>query len=399
MGSFRTTCLGAATILSGLALGVSSTGVRADADAIRIGMTGPLSGPSEQLGRGVRAGIEAYFGLVNERGGVHGKKLALVALDDAYEPGKTGPNMRKLIDEERVFAVLGNPGTPTAAVAVPIAIEKHVPLFGAFTGAALLRKTPPDRYVVNFRASYGQETAEIVRGLIDELGIAPEEIAFFTQNDAYGDAGHKGAVAALKARGFAAADRLPHGRYPRNTVDVEAGLSRILDPAVHPRAVVMVGAYKPCAKFIKLAKQHGLKALFVNVSFVLGDQLRRELGNHAEDVVVTQVVPAYDSDLPVVREYRERVKGDDVGFVSLEGFIAAKAFVAALAQAGPGASAEGVIDALERGAPIDLGLEAPARLSKERHQLSDRVWPTVIHRGRFASLASWTELKSAVSSK
>ncbi len=392
MGSFRTTCLGAAVA----ALGLTVAPAGAEPGELRVGMSAPLSGPVEQLGRGVQTGIEAYFGMINEHGGVHGRRLSLVTLDDAYEPGKTGPNMRKLIDDEHVFAVLGNPGTPTAAVAVPIANEKRVPLFAAFTGAALLRKDPPDRYVVNFRASYAQETAEIVRGLIDELGLSPDEIAFFTQNDAYGDAGHQGAVAALRARGFAAADRLPHGRYPRNTVDVEAGLSRILDPAVHPRAVVMVGAYKPCAKFIKLAKHHGLKALFVNVSFVLGDQLRRELGSSAEDVVVTQVVPALDSDLPVVKEYRARVKGDDLGFVSLEGFIAAKAFVAALEQAGANASGDALIDALERGAPLDLGLDAPAALSKERHQLSDRVWPTVVHHGRFASLTSWSDLKAAV---
>lgn len=396
MSSLRAPCLAA---LAAFVVGIAAPHARAQEGEIRVGMSGPLSGPAEQLGRGARAGIEGYFALVNERGGVHGKKLSLVALDDGSEPERTGPNMRRLIDDERVFAVLGNPGTPTARAAIAIASERRVPLFGALTGAPLLRKTPPDRYVINFRASYAQETAEIVRGLIDELGLSPGEIAFFTQDDAYGDAGHAGAVAALRARGYAAADRLPHGRYPRNTVDVEAGLARILDPAVRPRAVVMVGAYKPCARFIKLAKQSGLRALFVSVSSALADQLRRELGSHGEDVVVTQVVPALDSDLPVVRAYRGRVKGGDVGFASLEGFIAARAFVSALEQAGPGASAEAVIDLLEGGAPIDLGLEAPAQLSKLHHQLSDRVWPTVIHRGRIASVGSWSALKPAVPAK
>jgi len=141
-------------------------------------MVTALSGPAQALGTNMRRGVEAYFALGNKRGGVHGRPLELVVRDDGYEPGKTGPAMRSLIDDEHVFTVLGNVGTPTAVVAVPIANEKHVPLFGAYTGAAVLRKSPPDRYVVNYRASYAEETAEMVRGLTQELGIAPSEIAF-----------------------------------------------------------------------------------------------------------------------------------------------------------------------------------------------------------------------------
>ncbi len=116
----------------------------------RIGMSAAFSGPAEALGNGMRSGIEGCFKHVNERGGVHGRPLELIPLDDAYEPSKTAPNMRRLIDQEDVFAVIGNVGTPTAAVAVPIANEKSIPLFGAFTGAGLLRKNPPDRYVINY---------------------------------------------------------------------------------------------------------------------------------------------------------------------------------------------------------------------------------------------------------
>src|SRR5262249_29366812 len=125
----------------------------ARADELKIGMSGALTGPAQALGQGMKAGIEAYFARVNAAGGVAGHMLRLVALDDGYEPARAGANVRKLIEVERVFAILGNPGTPTAAVAVPIAVEHKVPFFGAFTGAGLLRKTPPDRYVINFRAS------------------------------------------------------------------------------------------------------------------------------------------------------------------------------------------------------------------------------------------------------
>jgi ABC-type branched-subunit amino acid transport system substrate-binding protein len=359
----------------------------------RIGMSAAFSGPARELGEGMRKGIESYFAHVNKAGGVLGKKLALIALDDAYEPARTGPNMRRLIDDEQVFAVLGNPGTPTATVAVPIANEKRVPFFGAFSGAGLLRKTPPDRYVVNLRASYAQETAEMIDGLVNELGLRPDQLAFFTQNDAYGDSGYNGAIAALKRLGYQDAERLPHARYPRNTLDVEAGLSRLLDPSINPRAIIMIGASKPCAKLIRLAKQHGLQTLFVNVSFVLGDALNRELGPDGENVVVTQVVPAYDSDLPVVREYRAAIAAEDISFISLEGFIAAKAMVEGLKRSGPNPTRELFIDTLERGPALDLGLGETHPLSKTRHQISDRVWPTVIKHGRFEQLDNWSQLK------
>jgi len=371
---------------------VAAAATAASADEIKVGMSGALTGPAQALGKGMKAGIEAYFARVNAAGGVAGKTLRLVALDDGYEPRNAGANMHKLIDEEKVFAVLGNPGTPTAAVSVPIANEKHVPFFGAFTGAGLLRKTPPDRWVINFRASYAQETKEMVRGLTKDLGIKPEEIAFFTQNDAYGDAGYAGGIAALKEIGYADAERLPHARYARNTVDVENAVATLVDPTIHPRAVIMIGAYKPCAKFIKLSHRYGVKALFVNVSFVIGESLRAELGEAAEGVVVTQVVPPVDADLPAVREYRESIAEADMGFVSLEGYLAARAFVEGLRRAGANANADAFIDALETAGPLDLGLGQPLEVTHARHQLSNQVWPTVVDHGHFRAFRNWSEV-------
>jgi ABC-type branched-subunit amino acid transport system substrate-binding protein len=390
----RSSSFSTVSFYGALALGLATLSQPAraeDASQIKVGMSGALSGPAQTLGRHMKAGIEAYFTRVNSAGGVHGRMLRLIALDDGYEPARAGANVRKLIDEEHVFAILGNPGTPTAAVSVPIANERRVPFFGAFTGAGLLRKTPPDRYVLNFRASYAQETKEMVRGLTHDLGIKPEEIVFMTQNDAYGDAGYAGAVSALKAIGYADAERLTHARYPRNTVDVEDAVARVLDPTLHPRAVIMIGAYKPCAKFIRLTRKHGLRALYVNVSFVIGDSLRKELAKDAEGVIVTQVVPPLDAELPAVREYRESVAADSVGVVSLEGYLAARAFVEGLQRAGPNANADEFIRALETAGPLDLGLGNGLQFSPTRHQLSDQVWPTIVEGGGFRALQNWSE--------
>jgi ABC-type branched-subunit amino acid transport system substrate-binding protein len=358
---------------------------------LKIGMSTVLSGPAQGLGQGMRAGVEAYFSRVNKAGGIGGRRLELVAVDDQYEPSRAGPNVRALIDNDHVLAIVGNVGTPTAVVTVPIVNEKHVPLFGAFTGAGVLRKNPPDRYVFNVRASYADETAEMVRGLLEDRKLDPKDIGFFTQDDAYGDAGFSGAVKALEAHGFKNAEKLPHGRYTRNTLDVEDGLARLLDPRVHPKAVIMVGTYKPCAKFIRLAKKNGLTAIFANVSFVGSAELAKELGPDAEGVVITQVVPHWSGDLPILSEYRE--SGLEPSFVSLEGFLVGRAFTEVLRSAGDAPTPELFVDAAESGREFDLGLGGKQALSKTRHGFSSTVWPTVISRGEFKAFSNWKELK------
>jgi branched-chain amino acid transport system substrate-binding protein len=361
------------------------------APILKIGMSTALDGPAAGLGRGMRAGVEAYFERVNRAGGINGQRLELLALDDQYEPSRAGPNVRKLIDTEHVLAIVGNVGTPTAVVTVPIVNEKKVPLFGAFTGAGVLRKTPPDRYVFNVRASYADETAEMVRGLLEDRHLNPNDIGFFTQDDAYGDAGFAGAVKALEAHGFKSAENLPHGRYTRNTLDVEDGLAHLLDPRVNPKAVIMVGTYKPCAKFVTLARKNGLHAIFANVSFVGSADLLKELGKDAEGVVITQVVPHWSADFPILKEYRESRL--EPGFVSLEGFLVGRAFTEVLRAAGPNPTPELFVQAAESGTQFDLGVGKPQALSKTRHGFSSSVWPTVIVRGEFRAFSNWNELK------
>ncbi|HYX34757.1 MAG TPA: ABC transporter substrate-binding protein [Oligoflexus sp.] len=359
---------------------------------ITIGMTTVLSGPSHNLGDEMKRGVEAYFATVNEQGGIHGRKLRLDALDDGYEPARAAPNMRQLIDDKQVFAILGNVGTPTAVVSVPIAMEKKVPFFGALTGAGILRKNPPDRYVINFRASYAEETAAMVKGLVHDLGIKPEHIAFFTQNDAYGDAGYQASVKALHDIGFTRTAAMVHGRYQRNTVNVEDGLTRILDAKRQPKAIIMVGTYKACAKFIKLAKSEGLNALFLNVSFVGSESLMAELGPQGQGVIVTQVVPPLDSNMAVIEEYKKAIKPAKPSFISLEGYLAARSFAEGLRRAGRDLTREKFIDVLEASTDIDIGLGEKHSLSPTQHQISHAVWPTMITGNQFRSFR-WSDIR------
>jgi ABC-type branched-subunit amino acid transport system substrate-binding protein len=353
---------------------------------ITLGMSTALSGPAQSLGLGMKAGMEAYFTRINREGGLHRRELVLITMDDGYVPQAAAQNMVALIDEEKVLAVLGNVGTPTAKVTVPIATEKKTLLFGAFTGAGLLRPSPPNRYAINYRASYLQETAAMVRGLLAQ-GILPYQIAIFSQNDAYGDAGYAGVMRGLREAGYVHGYRLAHGRYERNTQDVAKGLLEILEAPIEPRAIIMIGAYAACAKFIRVARRALPDTIYLNVSFVGSNALKNTLGRDSEGVLVTQVVPHFASDLTLTEEYRrdleEFAPGTEPSFVSLEGYIVARIFVEGLRRAGPEVNRESIIDALLSIRNLDIGLGTPIHYTRESYQGSQMVWPTMIRNGRF----------------
>ncbi|SDL19790.1 amino acid/amide ABC transporter substrate-binding protein, HAAT family [Franzmannia pantelleriensis] len=361
---------------------------------LTFGLVAPLSGPAASLGNGMRQGIEAHFAEVNAAGGVHGAELTLLARDDQYEPLRAAPETRRLIEEDEMLAAIGNVGTPTAIVTIPLHNQYQTLLYGAFTGAGVLRRDPPDRHVINYRASYVQETAAMVEGLL-EAGIAPEEIAFFTQNDGFGDAGYIGGVRALASHGFEDAGQLAHGRFTRSTRNVHQALATILQAPVMPRAIIMVGTYGPVADFIREARQDLPETLFLNVSFVGSQALVDELGALAEDVIITQVVPPLDAELPGVVAYREALEAHGNGaspdFISLEGYLAAALFVKGLEAAGPAPDREALVDALLGLGEVDLGLGEPLRLGRGDHQASDAVWPTIIRDGGFEPV-DWSTL-------
>jgi ABC-type branched-subunit amino acid transport system substrate-binding protein len=356
---------------------------------IKLGMSTALSGPSKFLGIGIKDGIESYLARINKQGGVFGRQIKFITLDDGYVPEAAVRNMRILIDEEKVLAVIGNVGTPTAAVTIPIATEKKTLLFAPGTGAELVRQSPPNRYVINYRASYTQETAVMVKGIL-ESGILPHEIAIFSQNDSFGDDGYMGIIKSLQAAGYDLGHLLPHGRYERNTINVEQGLLTILEAPVRPKAIIMVGTYAACAKFIRIMKRVLPDTIYMNVSFVASTALKNVLGADGEGVIITQVVPHFDSNLQLTREYLKDLKSYDPeaepDFISLEGYIVARIFIEGLKRAGPDVDKETIIDALLSINNLDIGLGAPINYTNDNHQGSQKVWSTVIRDGRFESL-------------
>jgi len=353
---------------------------------LTLGMSSALTGPSKELGRQMKLGVETALNLVNDAGGIDGRRFTLIALDDGYEPARTKDTMRELVENRKVFAIIGNVGTPTAEVSVPYVLEKRVLFFGPFTGAGLLRREPPDRYVFNYRASYVEETAAVVKHLVEVRKIRPTQIAVFAQQDGYGDAGFAGVVRALRRYGRDQ-DQILRVGYKRNTLDIKDALDAIVKNQKQIRAIVMVPTYRPAARLIEKVKDLGLDVIFTNVSFVgssaLAEELRQLGPRYCSGVIVTQVVPPADSSATTIIKYRDALQhyfpGESPDFVSLEGYIATNVLMEGFRRAGKNLTTESLIDALEGIRNLDLGIGTPISFGPSEHQGSHKVWGTVLN--------------------
>jgi branched-chain amino acid transport system substrate-binding protein len=359
---------------------------------IRFGMSAPFSGSAKELGRQMKLGVESAFNVINEAGGVHGRQVKLVAVDDGYEPTRTAETMKQLYEKDQVFGIIGNVGTPTAAVALPFALKQRMMFFGAFTGANLLRRDPPDRYVFNFRASYAEETDAVVRYLVNVRRLRPEQIVVFAQQDAFGDAGFDGVAKAVRALRSGRDTEVLRLNYKRNTIDVDEAVAQLRKLRTPPRAVVMVATYRAAAKFIEKTRDINPPLIYTNVSFVGSTALAEELmllgPKYANGVIVTQVVPAVDSYSNVVLEYKTALSnyfpGEAPDYVSLEGYITANVMIEGLKRTGPLLDTERLVEGLESLRDLDLGLGTLVNFGRTEHQGIHKVWGTQLDaQGRY----------------
>ncbi|MCK4727720.1 MAG: ABC transporter substrate-binding protein, partial [Desulfobacterales bacterium] len=285
-------------------------------------------------------------------------------------------------------------GTPTSVKIIDIVEEAKIPLLGLFTGANALRE-PFKRYIINVRAPYYQETGAVVKHLIEDLGI--KKVAVFYQDDAYGLDGLEGARLGLKKYGLAP---VATGTYIRGTLNVEDGLNKIIPSGAE--AVIMIGTYDPCAKFIKLAKLKGFNPVFHNVSFVGADELAKKLGKEGEGVIITQVVPPPEERvlLPAAKDYARLLAKYYPHcmptFVGFEGFVNAKILVEGLRRAGRELSREGFIDAIDTLDRYFVGIGAKISFGPNDHQGLEQVYFTKIKDGKVSMFTDWKELKKSL---
>ncbi len=315
-------------------------------DKIIIGGVMDLEGRSRGLGQGMREGIVAA--LSGQK--VKGRSIEYVTLNDSYTPSKTIAATQDLVGRG-IFAMLGNVGTPTAKVSLPLLERSGIPAVGFFTGAGLLRPGKGD--VVNYRASYVQETAAVINAGLDS-GLKANEICAYVQNDAYGMAGIAGVKAALKSAGgskevIQKLDEIialggdnpfrnnvgPVGVYKRNTFSSRDGYNSLkaweTNAGVKCRLVVTVGAYASIANFIGYATMKGEEWIYSAVSFTGAENLKNALAEFGvkENIIVTQVVPPLNSKLQVVKDAR-KVLGSKLNYVNLEGYVVGRFLLEAL---------------------------------------------------------------------
>lgn len=342
-------------------------------DRVLFGQSAAFTGPAQRLGLDMRLGIQAAFNEANEAGGVHGRRLDLASLDDGYESDPAFTNTQQLIYQNQVFALIGAVGTPTSRASFLSASAAGTPFVAPFTGAEFLREAS-QRNIVNLRASYYQETEEMVERLIEDLGF--ERIAVFHQNDSFGQAGLEGVTRALERRGMAP---VATGHYERNTGATSGAVFHIVD--ADPEAVIMVGAYAPVAKTIQSVREQ-IDPVFMAVSFVGSAALSEALGPDGAGVYVTQVVPPPDDgNVPVVARYLAALSAFDPqaepSFVSLEGYLAGRLAIAGLEGCGRDLTHDCFLDAIRSEGSFDID-GFVLQYGPDDNQGSDAVFVTVL---------------------
>jgi ABC-type branched-subunit amino acid transport system substrate-binding protein len=359
---------------------------------VNVGMSADFSGPIAYIGNNMKIGVETYLNKINK---TSKHKFKLISYDDQYNPTIASSNVRKLIDEDNVIALLGNLGTPTANVVIPILTEKKIVLFGPYSGGNVLREKVNNDYVFNYRASYSQESYTITSNLL-KLGVRPQEIAIFTQNDTYGDSGYSGVVKAFREYGYKDIKKVAHGRYTRGSLNIENALSKMLDFDVDFKAIIMVGVDAPSNKFIRYAKEDFPKVKFFSLSPTGIENLAKKNPLHSEDIYVTQVVPILSSNIQIIKEYKEDLKiqfpNMKPNLVSLEGYIVAKLFVQNLRDLEKSKiTKEKVLFEITKFPILDIGLGFESSFDEFKHQYCNTIWLTTVRNNKIIEV-NWDKV-------
>jgi ABC-type branched-subunit amino acid transport system substrate-binding protein len=382
------------------------------AGEVRIGMSAAIKGTQGGLGTELYRGAQAYYDEVNARGGVHGRTITVVALDDNYEPNPCIKNTIQLLEKEPVFTLSNYVGTPTLTRALPVIkryADQHVVLVGNFTGAQPQREAPYADHVFNIRASYRQEMMALVERF---WSVGARAVGVYYQIDAYGRSGTDGVARGLAQHGARITAEATYPRQAKFTDDMTPAVSALRRAGVD--VVLCTGAYQGCGAFVRAARDAGWTVPISNLSFVGSDAMLALLVKHGKTngrdytraLVNSQVVPAYDdAALPGVAEYRTLMDRHNpavpealrdpqyalqrLSFISLEGFVNAKVVVEALRRAGPSPTRASFRTALESLRNFDLGIGALLSFGPERHQGLDSVYFTRVEGERWVPIADW----------
>jgi branched-chain amino acid transport system substrate-binding protein len=349
MRLFNVASLVAGVAAAACALAQQVPGV--SATRVLVGQSAPLTGANAELGNDIRNGALAYFARVNAAGGVHGRKIELLTVDDANQVPRAEANTKKLVEEDGVFALFGYASATLSRPALPF-VDKHgVPFLAPFTGADPMRVF--NKHVYNMRGSYADELEKVVQHFVP-LGVKRFSIVYY--DDVIGRENHAAVARALKQRNLEAVSVASYK--DRAKPDIEAGVKSVA--AGTPDVVILTTLYKASSDFIKAARKSGLSAQMASNSFPGASPLAKELGKDGAGVIVATVVPPPTKrSLPIVQEYQAAIEKQlgkkEFSFTSLESYIGAKVTAEALRRAGPKLTRESFMRALDSMSSFDTG--------------------------------------------
>ncbi|MDC0933179.1 ABC transporter substrate-binding protein [Arcobacteraceae bacterium] len=362
---------------------------------IKLGMSTDLSGPIKYIGNHMNIGIQTYLKKNNTTKNSK-YTFSLITYDDNYNPIQASKNVHKLIYEDKVLALLGNMGTPASKLTIPMTNDINIAAFGYYTGGKYVRKEPADKNVFNYRISYEQEVKFIISNLL-EKGIKPKEIAFLSQNDAYGNSGYFAAIKELKNKGFKNTHKILNGRYNSHSLNVESSLSKLLDHPSEPKVILMFGITKPIIKFIQIAKQDFPNTTFISISPISQTKIIEELKSKSDDLIITQTVPLLSSKLPIIKEFLKEFTlhfpNEKPSLASLEGYIVGKLFVTSINKSDIQVNnRESIIRILSNKEDIDIGLGFKSSFTQKYNQYSSKIWTSIIKNG-IVKEYNWNEME------
>lgn len=325
-----------------LAAPLLAAGGRA-APEVLIGQSSVLSGPYSVGAIGFQAGAQTAFDIVNSAGGVFGKHIRLVSLDDGLSPPKAAEIYQKLLDEHRVLSCFGGAGTPTTAAAIPILRQAGVPLIGNIGVSDSVRQIASG--IAFFpRASFGREVEKVIEHLttvgITRVAVAylansgGEEFAAVAQSVMRGGSAKSDLVASVSVRGDAS-----------DAGEASARLSK-----VNPQAVIMYLVGSQASALVRSLLAAGCQPSFYGLSLLACDVLSKEIGTSARNgITACQIVPYPWSNLdPTAIEYRRRATEHrlPVNYYTYEGYLNAQLLIDVMRRAGPEPSRERLLRVL-----------------------------------------------------
>jgi branched-chain amino acid transport system substrate-binding protein len=333
-----------------LAFPLTASAQKAADNVILIGQSAPYTGVLGAVNKEGTDGALVYFDWVNARGGVHGRKIVLEAMDDAQDAKKTAENTKILVEEKGVIALFMYRTSPSLQAALPIATAAKVPVIASQVGPNFLYE-PVNPYVFNIRARYRDEVIAAIEHLTT---TGNTRIAFLQADDAYGKDVGAGVEEGMKrVKGTLVAT----ATFDNKTTDVTPAFQEIFK--ANPHAVIIAAGNKPAAAFIKQMRQAGSAAQFLTLSNTSSQSFIKELGEFGHGVLVAQVMPyPFNVSSRIAKEFQVALKEYPrvpASYASLQGFVSGKVIVEGLKRAGAQPTREKLVKALESMQKFDLG--------------------------------------------